>query len=371
MNSRFDDWHPKDATQEPTYSVTVYLAAPGTPLVDSDTGRVAGTSTAGHMYYSISDGTQKDGYGFSPIGHGDTRGPGQVVKNEYKRYQDPAYARTMEISREQYDTLRNYGEKAVRGQPVGFDLEYGGVKNSCIDFTWAGLNQAGIHSRHAMSFDHQRPYSDKSFEGDIKVLNNLDELRSIPAPVPNSPHNREETHPIPERTKLQKLLSEDGERINVTTDQALLVTDPTHRGHSLYQQAQQGIDRSVNIAPGTFNQEQVQYAAASLAATSQAQETYPGTGHKNERLDRIDAVVFNKDQTGLIAVQGPLGDPAGKLAAIPAAQAVSASVEASSQSLQDNLQQLSLAQAQARMQQLNPTPPDTPDGPSRGALKIS
>lgn len=35
---------------EDRYRVTVYVAAPGTPL------REGGTSAAGHMYYSISDG---------------------------------------------------------------------------------------------------------------------------------------------------------------------------------------------------------------------------------------------------------------------------------------------------------------------------
>lgn len=102
MDSRFADWHPHTRADPSAYTLTIYLAAPGTPI------RMPGTqehpSTAGHAYYSISDGKAEVGYGFSPITTG-IRG-GQVVMDEHDFYQRPAYARTMEITAEQYQKLR-------------------------------------------------------------------------------------------------------------------------------------------------------------------------------------------------------------------------------------------------------------------------
>ena len=74
------------------YTVTVYAAAPGTPLTrDTDPGA---TSTPGHMYYA----TQKNGeapqsYGFAPVKHGSIDGPGHVVPDDVANYKDPLYSR--------------------------------------------------------------------------------------------------------------------------------------------------------------------------------------------------------------------------------------------------------------------------------------
>ncbi|CAD0299603.1 hypothetical protein [Xanthomonas hortorum] len=63
------------------YTVTVYLAAPGTTVRD-EKGH-GHPSSAGHAYFMISDGEHKSGYGFSPIKTG-VKGPGHVVRYEYK-----------------------------------------------------------------------------------------------------------------------------------------------------------------------------------------------------------------------------------------------------------------------------------------------
>ena len=68
------------------------------------------------MYYAISEdgGNTKKGYGFSPK----VSSPiwaGQVVENEHKSYQNPVYVRTLEISKEQYDELKAFGEASKEG----------------------------------------------------------------------------------------------------------------------------------------------------------------------------------------------------------------------------------------------------------------
>lgn len=188
------------------YTLTVYAAAPGTP-VQSGNGPVH-SSTAGHVYYSISDGTTSRGYGFSPIEAGKVSGPGQVVPDEHLAYKNPFYARTLEITPDQYAKLREYGESGIRRDTKAFDLQYDGLRNSCIDFTWKGLEHAGIGRElkllPGVSIDLPR-----GFEGQPKVLENVRDFERLVPPVPNSPHNREQRHPMPSRNALQWLLSEN------------------------------------------------------------------------------------------------------------------------------------------------------------------
>ena len=90
---------------ENRYTLTIYVAAPGTPtLKDGEKD----TSTVGHVYYSISDGNSKMGWGFAPT----ISSPiwkGKVVDNEFNIYQNPVLERTMEITKQQYDALKDFG----------------------------------------------------------------------------------------------------------------------------------------------------------------------------------------------------------------------------------------------------------------------
>jgi len=180
---------------EPHYTVTVYVAAPGTPLLVSK-----GTSAAGHLYYVTSDGQNSYSYGFAPIEHGASSGPGKRFPDDNKDYQNPLYARTMEISADQYNKLNRFGEKPDK---FGFDMKYDGVNNSCIDYTWAALNQAGIHSSNAKGKENV------TFEGAIKPASNVSDIKSIHAPYPNSELNKEVNNPMPKRTMLQWLVTEN------------------------------------------------------------------------------------------------------------------------------------------------------------------
>lgn len=50
------------------YTVTVYVAAPGTPLINEAPGT---TSGPGHMFYTTSNGHDKpQSFGFAPVQHG-------------------------------------------------------------------------------------------------------------------------------------------------------------------------------------------------------------------------------------------------------------------------------------------------------------
>jgi hypothetical protein len=137
------------------------------------------------------------------------------------------------------------------------------------------------------------------------------------------------------------------------------ITDRNHLGHPRYQKALDAIERSPNIPPDTFTGERLQQAAANLAYTSLASADRP-QGGQNERLDRIDFVVFNKDRSGLIAGQGEMGDPASKMAFLPAAQDNATTLTQASQQVHDTL-----AQQQKQAQQWAQQPPaQTQDDPA-------
>src|SRR5690606_23507391 len=102
---------PPAGSTDRTYILRIYVAAPGTP-VQPPGADSAQRAAAGHVYFSVSDGSEERGYGFSPSESG-TRGPGHGVRDEHRAYQGPAYIRTMEISKAQYDSLQMYGGAAV------------------------------------------------------------------------------------------------------------------------------------------------------------------------------------------------------------------------------------------------------------------
>ncbi len=200
------------------YILTIYDAAPGTPLLKEPDPKA--TSTAGQMYYGLEHGDQKESYGFAPKGHGVMRGPGKVADNDVANHKDPHYARIIEVTKEQYEKLQAFG-----GNPhkFGFDMTYNGAINSCVDFTWKALNNAGLYAQ-----EKGKPSIDQ--QGAIKPLNNIDKVKSIAAPLPESTNNKERTNPLPPRSILQRLLSE---------------TDPAARA-DLLAQASQKPDWTIN-----------------------------------------------------------------------------------------------------------------------------
>lgn len=194
------------------YTVTVYVALPGTPLLNPPNT----TSKAGHVWYKIADtatNTTKS-YGFQSV-NGTPGGPGEVVDTDTKNYQKPYYSRTLEISKDQYEQLKQYGEDGLQGNWNHFRSQYGGLANSCVDFTWVGLNRAGLNATFKLP-GMQVPL--QSFEGKFKPMDNIRSIRSIQAPFPNSPLNRENHNPRPKQSFTQWLLTENEQQTQPARD---------------------------------------------------------------------------------------------------------------------------------------------------------
>lgn len=281
-------------SKDAPYTVTVYVAAPGTPL------RAGGTSAAGHMYLVVEHGKQRNSYGFAPIEHGATSGPGAVTIEDFDQYQKPYYARTLEISKEQYDKIVDYGRNAAKH---GFNMEYGGLSNSCIDFTWGALNNAGIHRQ-------TRSGQDQTFEGAIKPLNNMRDIKSIPEQIPGSKLNTEHENPMPKRSLLQRLISENDSYEGV-------------RGDPMLSQIRDKV-AELDAANGRTFDPTSERVTASLYVLA-----------KENGLSRVDHVVLS-DRTShaaaaenIFVVQGERNDPAHLRASMPTAQAAQTPLEVS------------------------------------------
>ncbi|CDG96162.1 conserved hypothetical protein [Xenorhabdus bovienii str. puntauvense] len=209
------------------YIVTIYAAYPGTPLND-DFGKPKFdkdervTSAAGHMWYEISDRKSINPYGFVPKTTGMT-GPGAVTEYDTKHYEKPRYSRTLEITKEQYNKLKEYGDLAIAEKNPDFDLYYKGHSNSCIDFTWKVLRSAGLKSNflsseHSIALNpatalNRMEKINGDFEGKLKVAKNIPHIESIPAPFPNSELNTEHYNAPP---KLDLLKWEQFKQWNLT-----------------------------------------------------------------------------------------------------------------------------------------------------------
>lgn len=194
------------------FVVTIYAAAPGTPLAID-----GGTSLPGHMYYTISDfKSPTKSYGFAPIKHGALMGGGRIPPDDLENYKNPRYSRTLEISKPQYDALRAFGDDP---ENFGFSKYYEHAKNNCVDFVWNALRKAGLVATtvYAKSMDWG---TTRQYEGELKPNENMEAIRSIKPPFTSSDLNTERINSLPTRTTLQRLLSDD---------QHMHPTD-THRG---------------------------------------------------------------------------------------------------------------------------------------------
>ena len=192
------------------YTVSIYVAAPGTPLANGT------TSAAGHLYFEISHGQDRNSFGFAPSAHGSVTGPGEVSNGDVQNYSAPFYRRTMEISKAQYEKLKDFAENPEKHN---FDMNYNGATNSCIDFTWGALNHAGLHGRPLPIMEL------KNFEGNLKPLDNVGPIRSIQAPFPSSKLNKEHYNDMPPRSLKQWLISD----ADLPPDDRTLLT--SIRGH--------------------------------------------------------------------------------------------------------------------------------------------
>jgi hypothetical protein len=195
------------------YLIHIFIAAPGTPLKLDPFG----TSTPGHMFYAIEHGAEKKSYGFAPIKHGDFNGPGMIYPNDKDNYQLPLYQRTLEISKEQYQRLKEFGELPAQ---FGFSTYYADVRNNCVDFTWKALDLAGLNATVTVptpvtpNNGAKRVVPRIHYEGRLKPTHNIRDVQTIQPPFPNSPHNREHRNAMPKRDFKQWMLSEKNQPLS-------------------------------------------------------------------------------------------------------------------------------------------------------------
>lgn len=321
-------------SSETHYTVTVYVAAPGTPLAGG------GTSAAGHVYYSISDGKNNNSYGFAPLAHGESSGLGGVSTTDVADYKDPYYSRTLEISKDQYEKLQAFGRDAAGH---GFNMQYEWKANSCIDFTWSALNEAGLHRRNVFVM------TDKDFEGQLKPLSNVEDIKSIKAPFPNSKLNSESQHAMPKQTFEQRLISEQRHPddrsltgLAGSLERHQMPVSDASKMDPLLSQAETAV-RDLEKGLGRDYDEN----SARLAASS----AYLAKGNGLSRIDHI-ALSQQTDSVrqgeNVFVVEGALNDPAHKMAHMKTMDAIAQPVEQSLAQLQ------TLSEAQRQQQ---PQPP--------------
>ncbi|MEB1181857.1 XVIPCD domain-containing protein [Xanthomonas campestris pv. campestris] len=283
------------------YTVTIVIAAPGTPLYKNGEQQVIdgepANSGPGHMFFILDDSKSKPiSYGFAPITHGEMNGPGKIYNSDAKEYHNPAYSRTIEISKEQYEKLQKFGEEPEK---LGFDKEYRDVHNNCVDFTWAALNHAGLHRNKSIDVngllgpggvgqllpDVRIPLPvEGSGKDAYRPLRNIHGVESIEAPFPQSPLNKEVRHPLlADRSIQQHLLSDQ--------QQLPSLRNPDHPGHTLFAQAQthvQALDQA--------NNRQSDARSDNLAGCLAVQSCKMG-------MNRIDDVRLSEDASHAFAVQ--------------------------------------------------------------------
>jgi len=320
------------------YTVTIYVAAPGTLLIKDE--KPGTTSGPGHMFYETSNGhdTPKS-FGFAPLHHGSMDGPGTIVDDDNKNYKDPIYSRTMEVSKAQYDKLNEFG---ANPEKFGFDKYYKDARHNCVDFTWAGLNHAGIERQHHVDLPMTGvPYGPSirlplpghgEGKSALRPAENVDDVKSIKEPIPDSPLNSSHSNPMPaHRTMLQHLLSE--QQLN----------DPKHPDYAMYQQARDGVGKidAEHGRPPTIHSDNL---AASLVVSARA-----------GGLNQIDHVLVGSDSSRIFAMEGqikPGHGLDGKMVHVETMQGLNTPVSQSSANWPQAMQQGQQVQAQAQQQQV-------------------
>lgn len=137
-----------------TYILTVHIAPVGTQE-NLTNGNII-HAPVGHMWYSISDGSNYNSYGFEPQVSGNPFMPGKVVGTDTKVFQGSSIStQSVVLTQDQYLILKKFGNTGIDltngvggiifgTNGVNFNTYYNALTNSCIDFTWAALAQIGI-----------------------------------------------------------------------------------------------------------------------------------------------------------------------------------------------------------------------------------
>ena len=310
---------------ENRYTLTIYVAAPGTPTLK---GGEKDTSTVGHVYYSISDGNRQMGWGFAPTSSFPIW-KGKVVNNEFNIYQNPVLERTMEITKQQYDALKDFG---LHPDKHGFNSSvYNAFSNSCVDFLYTALKEGNIYHKQVYGNDITGLVD---HEGAIRVPRNIEELKNIPSPIPHSPLNKIIERPLPEQNWSQK-------NILSKTDNILNIEDMPQYAQNIYHQGKEcfvDFCRHENIH---YREEDLDRIGMSMAAAGYAQ------GLRGVSLIDVD----ERTREISIAHESPDLNEAvvnmDKAAVTPTAESLN-QIQQTAQQFEYETQQRQLAQSQSR-----------------------
>ena len=162
-----------------TYTVTVHIAPRGT-IRHNENQR----SGPGHMFYTLHDGSNSklSSYGFAPDGNKHASdgwsSPGRVYDDDYDNYdRNSTHTYTLEITKEQYETMMAFG---ANPRNYGFDMDYNGAANSCVDFTYKALEVAGLELKGI-------DYPKTGYQGKIYPHNNGRPIQQLFNPqLPNA-----------------------------------------------------------------------------------------------------------------------------------------------------------------------------------------
>ena len=250
------------------------------------------------MYYEIADGSTKLSYGFAPESPGVMSGPGAVSDKDAGRYVDPLYVRSLEITQNQYEKLKAFGDNPEKH---GFSTQYNGATNSCVDFAWGALNHAGLHRTTPDQVE------DTKFDGALKPLDNIKHIKSILPPFPDSKLNEEVDNPLPKQTRLQRFISD---------------ADLPAQERQMLQVIRAEVDVIDRQHGRAFDAISERISVGLLAAA------------KGQGLQRVDHVMLGQppaDGGGqrMFAVQGALDDPAHLRASAPVGLMARTSLEQS------------------------------------------
>lgn len=288
------------------YTVTIYLAAPGALLAGG------GTALMGHMYLQTVHGAKKHSYGFGP---GPDAATGEVAYDDADAYQAPYYARTLEITQQQYDRIRAFGAHPAAH---GFNVDGPLFTTSCVDFVWTALAHAGIprQSGNGEELEH---------DGEFAVLYSLPDVQCIEPPFPASELNTEWHGAMPERDIWQRKLAEMERRKVASRPPPGPPTpaDPSHPDHRLLVQVSSKV-AELDAANGrTFDATSERISASLLALA------------KENNLSRVDHVLLSKrtedahTAENIFIVQGDRDDPAHLRASMPTEVAAKTAVDES------------------------------------------
>lgn len=161
-------------------TLSIYVSEAATPQHNGGDGK-PGQSFAGHMWLGLdavnsqnanrSTSQTATSMGFAPLKHGSIQGEGMVVRDDSFNYYGPKVHRIdIEVTDAQRAAILKFAENP---KAHGFDMQYQGITNSCVDFSWKALDAAGLNPTHT--------------EGQVLPTDNLPQLHKLAQDLKNSP----------------------------------------------------------------------------------------------------------------------------------------------------------------------------------------